>query len=168
MHPLYFELTVGALAIVGVVSAALWDWRTRRVPNTITLPLLGAALTLRALWALTTPASDNTLLLALGGAIMLQLAWAKGFLGGGDVKVFTALWLLWPTGGWLVTWMLSLVLGYAAFKWLWPRLGWALPQTQTAVSTAKSTSLSFPALSPVAVGAALYLVLIVVQGLRLS
>jgi|GEM_PF-1502804 len=165
MNPWYFELTIAALALLGVSAAAVWDWRTRCVPNTIALPFLAVAVLIRVLWLSCYP--DQSLWFALGGAILLQLAWSKDLLGGGDAKTFTALWMLWPTAGWLIVWMASLVLGYVAFRWVWPRRGWSLPQPQTLTNSGERVSLSFPALCPVAGGALLYVGLIVIQGLRL-
>ena len=78
------------LLLILTGAIALYDGRTRRVPNPVTLPLLAAGLALHfpgspALWA---------------GTLVLFAAWHGGGLGGGDAKLWMALlWLAPPEAG---------------------------------------------------------------------
>ncbi|MCA9665371.1 MAG: prepilin peptidase [Myxococcales bacterium] len=78
----------------GLLIAAALDMRSRRVPNLLTVALLVGGLVARGAlggfgelaWGLGA---------ALGAMIVLLVPFAKGWLGGGDVKLFVALaaWL---------------------------------------------------------------------------
>jgi Flp pilus assembly protein protease CpaA len=71
--------------LILVVSLALYDFRTRRVPNWATLPLLAAGLVRHF------PGGLETWL----GCLLLFSAWHFGVLGGGDAKLWMALlWLV--------------------------------------------------------------------------
>ena len=96
------------MAWVGMVSlwlgvCALWDLRTRTVPNILTLPVLVLAGLWRFLWE-----KEAT----LGWALLLALAWfglwVLGAVGGADAKIALALSLLDP--GWGYAAMVGLVL----------------------------------------------------------
>ncbi len=64
---------------------SLYDWRTRRIPNWATLPILLAGALTRF------PGSCDFWLLTL----TLLLAWGSNWMGGGDVKLWLAiLWAL--------------------------------------------------------------------------
>ena len=77
----------GALVAVAA-AAAWWDWRTRRIPNALTVSALGAALVLRAVAGLPELGGG---LLGAGICFLVSLPFflARG-LGGGDVKLVTA------------------------------------------------------------------------------
>lgn len=71
-----------------VAGAAILDLRTRRIPNVLTVPALALALVLRGITGV-----DPFLggLMAAGLAFLLCLpVFALGGLGGGDVKLLTA------------------------------------------------------------------------------
>lgn len=68
-----------------VLCLALYDFRTRQVPNLITLPLLTIGLTWRF---------PGTLALWVGTGLLFA-AWYGHALGGGDAKLWMA--LLWLT-----------------------------------------------------------------------
>lgn len=70
-----------------LVLAAVWDLRTRRVPNWLTLPLLAGVL----LWRLAQ--LDFTFVLYWCACLV---AWLVNSLGGGDVKLLMALFGLFP------------------------------------------------------------------------
>lgn len=76
-----------ALVLVLALSV-VWDLRTRRIPNWLTVGACGAALGLRAVQGLE-PLGFGVLGLVLGLAISLPLVFAGG-LGGGDAKLMAA------------------------------------------------------------------------------
>ena len=75
------------LLLVLLLLLSLHDLRHRRVPNWVTLPLLGIGL----LWNF--PSTLETWLACL----LLFAAWRAGWLGGGDAKLWMA--LLWLAPG---------------------------------------------------------------------
>jgi prepilin peptidase CpaA len=81
--------TVLDVVLVAVVLvAAIMDLRSRRVPNALTVPAFAIALSIRAPMGFS-PVLDG--LLAAGIALALALpVFALGGLGGGDVKLLTA------------------------------------------------------------------------------
>ena len=94
-----------------VLALALYDFRTRRLPNAVTLPLLAAGLALRfpgspALWL---------------GTGLLFSAWHTGALGGGDAKLWLALlWLTPPAqAGAALAVMALALMGTAALQLAW-------------------------------------------------
>jgi prepilin peptidase CpaA len=94
-----FELSLGSTILVLVAAAftaaaAIWDLRTRRIPNTLTLPVFFAGWVFQAVdrgWA---GLGDAGLGFLLGFGILFVL-WIVGGGGGGDVKLMGALsvWL---------------------------------------------------------------------------
>jgi len=73
------------LLLLLAVFLAVYDLRTQRVPNWVTLPLLVAGLRLQF------PGAPETWL----GCLLLFSAWHLGVLGGGDAKLWMAfLWLV--------------------------------------------------------------------------
>ena len=66
-----------------VIGLSVYDFRTRRVPNWVTLPLLATGVILHFPGALETWV----------GTLLLFSAWHVGALGGGDAKLWMA--LLW-------------------------------------------------------------------------
>ncbi|MGH2395071.1 MAG: A24 family peptidase [Candidatus Limnocylindria bacterium] len=82
-----YVLSTAAL-IALVVLAVVWDLRTRRIPNALTVSGFFAALVLRAL-----PGGEALLAGVLGGLIGLALTFPlvlMGGLGGGDAKLLGA------------------------------------------------------------------------------
>lgn len=84
-----------ASSALGLAVWAGWlDWRSRRIPNWLTVPALGAGLAVNALawrWAGTKQALEGA---GLGLAILLPFVLLRG-LGAGDWKLMGAL------GAWL-------------------------------------------------------------------
>ena len=135
---------VSVAAALAATLCAWRDWRTQRVSNTLTLPLLAGALLARLTGAVFEDAW-RALGVGLLGAVLLQAAWVGGFLGGADAKAFAGLWLLWPTVTWLGLWLTAVAGGYLLWRTArrLPALVRRLPST-------------FPALCPVALGAWVY------------
>jgi len=135
---------VSSMAALAATLGAFHDWRTQRVSNALTLPLLAGALLARLAEAACAGAW-RALGLGLLGAVLLQAAWVGGYLGGADAKAFAGLWLLWPTLTWLALWLTAVAGGYL----LW-RAARRLPALLRRLPHA------FPALCPVALGAWVY------------
>ena len=75
------------LLLALVLAASLYDLRTRRIPNWVTLPLLAAGM------ALHLPGSSALWIACL----LLVLAWWARAFGTGDLKLYLALlWLIPP------------------------------------------------------------------------
>ncbi|NPV87865.1 MAG: hypothetical protein HPY45_17850 [Anaerolineae bacterium] len=74
-----------AALVLLVVFLSLYDLRTRRVPNWITLPLLAAAVLANF------PSQIEVWLVS----ILLSFAWRLRWIGGGDAKLWMA--LVWMT-----------------------------------------------------------------------
>jgi Flp pilus assembly protein protease CpaA len=73
-------MTRGILLVLGLITAA-WDWRTRTIPNWLTIPAVLAGLALNRL--------DG--LYGAGAALLIQAPFfAIGMIGGGDVKLMAA------------------------------------------------------------------------------
>jgi prepilin peptidase CpaA len=79
-----------------LLAAAMWDALSYRIPNLLCLALL-------ALWPFyisTLPVADLTGALLAAGIVFAFgcLAWFRGWMGGGDVKLtaIVALWAGWP------------------------------------------------------------------------
>lgn len=73
------------LLLLLAIFLAIYDVRTQRVPNWVTLPLLGTGLLLHF------PGVPAT----WWGSLLLFSAWHFGMLGGGDAKLWMALlWLV--------------------------------------------------------------------------
>jgi prepilin peptidase CpaA len=92
----YHLLTLAPL-LLALVGAAAIDWRTRRIPNWLTFPLIlsGLAQSLTAARTVSPTASALGLLLAGGLAFLM---FALGAMGGGDVKLLAAI------GAWVGPW----------------------------------------------------------------
>ena len=107
-------LTVPAWVAVVVLAITLiasdTDFRSRRIPNALTLPALLAAFVAHALmggW----PSVQQTLLGALVAGGLLLPGWLMGWMGAGDVKLMAAVgaWLAWPQS--LTATLVSLIAG---------------------------------------------------------
>lgn len=75
------------LMALSVLASALFDLRTFEIPDTITVLIIIAAV----MFGIGTPGFDWASHAAAGGLFFLfgLLAFARGWLGGGDVKVMT-------------------------------------------------------------------------------
>ncbi len=100
-----FWLLIYALAI------SLYDWRTHRIPNWATLPILVAGLIAHF------PGSFDLWLASL----TLLLAWGSRWMGGGDVKLWLAvLWALpreWSTQALPIMFMTFFLSSLAQILW---------------------------------------------------
>jgi Flp pilus assembly protein protease CpaA len=129
------KMVVLALAVLYTTICAVFDARTFRVPNAMTLPALVMALVYRAGTAITT---GESVLPALAGMLFLYAAWFNDFFRGADAKVMMALLLLFPDVVLCVTVCAAIVL-----FWLIRR------------AFSKATS-KLPALVPTALGVWMY------------
>ena len=87
-----FTLSLVTAGIVLLLAAALHDVAVRTVPNTISVLLLALGVVLRV---------DDTMVLpglAATGAIFVvtTFCWLRGWMGGGDVKLYAACGMLVP------------------------------------------------------------------------
>jgi Flp pilus assembly protein protease CpaA len=81
-------LLLHLLLLLLTIGLALYDWKTCRVPNRVTLLLLSGGLILHF------PGALETWL----GCLLLYSAWRLCALGGGDAKLWMALLWLTPPG----------------------------------------------------------------------
>jgi len=93
------QLSAGSIVLLVVVAAftataAVWDFRHRRIPNQLTLPVFIAGWLFQVGFRGWTGVQDAALGFALGFGTLLVL-WLIGGGGGGDVKLMAALsvWL---------------------------------------------------------------------------
>jgi Flp pilus assembly protein protease CpaA len=107
-------MKVELLLLTLAVCLAAYDYRTQRVPNGVTLPLLLTGL------ALHFPGVPETWL----GCLLLYSAWRCEVLGGGDAKLWMAMLWLAPSGlAQQAVWvMASVLLLSAAAQLLWRKL----------------------------------------------
>lgn len=89
-----------ALLTIYLAVAGVWDLKTRRVPNFLTLPGMGIVLLGRAIrigiqvHAGTLAQAEMAFLLYWAGIWML---WSAGMMGGGDAKLLMVLLGIFPT-----------------------------------------------------------------------
>ncbi|NOX56695.1 MAG: prepilin peptidase [Planctomycetes bacterium] len=97
MPPISLQLVVFLLGVCGLTTAAaVWDLRTRRIPNKLTIPAFLAGLVYQAAFnGLGRPGLADAGLAFLLGFGTLFVLWLIGGGGGGDVKLMGALsvWL---------------------------------------------------------------------------
>lgn len=82
------------LLALGLLAASVADVRVRRVPNWLTMAVLALGLTARALAGGVVALGGGLVGVALG-TVLLLVPFARGWLGGGDVKLLAAI------GAWL-------------------------------------------------------------------
>lgn len=85
LHPIAF-----AAALLATLAAAATDARTGRIPNWLTLPLIALAPLLHG-WLDGAEGIVRSLLGVVCCAMVPVLLFARGAMGGGDVKLFAAL-----------------------------------------------------------------------------
>jgi Flp pilus assembly protein protease CpaA len=104
----------GILLVLGLIAAG-WDWRTRTIPNWLTIPALSAGLALNRL--------DGVY--GLGVALLIQVPFFfAGMIGGGDVKLMAAAGALLGWREFLILFLIvSLLQGLGALVLLAARRG---------------------------------------------
>ncbi|HMB68718.1 MAG TPA: A24 family peptidase [bacterium] len=115
--PAVSPAVVVATAVV-VVAAGAWDVRSRRIPNVLTFPAIGAGLVIGA-----ATAGGWGLLAALGGAVLapvvLMVLRLGNRLGMGDLKLAAAVGALTgPAVGALAMLLATLTGGLLAIGWM--------------------------------------------------
>ena len=107
-------LTVPVWAAIAVIVitliAADTDFRSRRIPNALTLTAILGALLVHALLGGTHGLAQAGLGMLVAGGILLP-GWLMGWMGAGDVKLMAAVgaWLAWPAS--LTATLVSLIAG---------------------------------------------------------
>lgn len=86
-------ILLSGLAVLAAGSAAWFDFRTRTIPNALSIP----ALALGGIAA----AAEGRLMFFLAVLFAVQLSWAMGGMGGGDAKLLAALAGLHPPAFWM-------------------------------------------------------------------
>lgn len=77
------------ITLAFLILATLWDLKTRRIPNFLTLPTTFLGLAMNAYYAGLGGIKDSLLGLFLG-VVLLILPFALGGMGAGDVKLLAA------------------------------------------------------------------------------
>jgi len=85
--PEAFLVTTFAVTVV----AAAFDWRTKRIPNTLTLGGLLLAFPLHAWFSPTTIGLESAALGMLACGVPAVVGWYLGWVAGGDVKLMSAM-----------------------------------------------------------------------------
>jgi prepilin peptidase CpaA len=104
--PAWVALVVAAITLI----ASDTDFRSRRIPNALTLPALLLAFVAHGIGG-GLPGLQQTLLGALVAGGILLPGWLMGWMGAGDVKLMAAVgaWLAWPQS--LTATLASLIAG---------------------------------------------------------
>jgi prepilin peptidase CpaA len=104
--PVWVALAVAAITLI----AADTDFRSRRIPNALTLTAVLAALVAHALTGGVHGLGQAGLGMLVAGGILLP-GWLMGWMGAGDVKLMAAVgaWLGWPVS--LAATLVSLIAG---------------------------------------------------------
>jgi len=100
METTYIKWATYAVAIILVLACAVFDWRSRKIPNALTLPAIGAGLALHALTDGGAGLAFSAKGLALGAGLFF-VPYYLGGMGAGDVKLMGAV-------GALLGWRLTL------------------------------------------------------------
>lgn len=111
------QICVLVLAVAACL-AALWDLRSFTIPNFIPagIALLWPVYAIAAGLGLEAMAYAG--LAALGVLIVGMVGWSRGWIGGGDVKLFSAL-VLWAGPAGLLTFTLHTVIAGGALSLIW-------------------------------------------------
>lgn len=104
-HPFVLAKYLPLVALL--IVAAFGDWRTRRIPNALTLPLALAGMVQSFLSFHTTTPGQSLAGFAVGFALTV-VPFALRAMGGGDVKLLAAV------GAWLGPWRVLAVFALAA------------------------------------------------------
>lgn len=125
----------GAVALAAALLAAVSDYRTGRIPNLLTLPLLVAAQLTHLILAGPAALLHSTvgvLVCGMPGYFLFH----RGAVGGGDVKLFAALGALLGAGTGLEVQLVAfmIVAGYALLRTAWCGRAWALLRASTTAS----------------------------------
>jgi len=118
--PAIMNQTFQMLALCSWAALAAWvDWRSRRLPNVLTLGAVFLAL-LSLLWfgKSWTGAPASTAYAGFGVALLLTLpGYVFGKLGAGDVKLLAAMGLLSSTSALLTTFVIGALVGLVMAFW---------------------------------------------------
>ncbi|OGX06375.1 MAG: hypothetical protein A3G87_01890 [Omnitrophica bacterium RIFCSPLOWO2_12_FULL_50_11] len=77
------------IAVTGAAAAALCDWKTRKIPNALTLSMIVLGLIL-GYWSEGLPGLKQSFFGLIVGILFLYFPFAWGGVGGGDVKLVGA------------------------------------------------------------------------------
>ncbi len=78
------------VVMVGILIAALCDWKARKIPNALTFSMLGLGLILH-IWGQGLSGAGVSLLGFVCGILLLYVPFSLGGVGGGDVKLLGAI-----------------------------------------------------------------------------
>ena len=92
-----------------LITCAMTDWRTGRVPNILTLPVMLLGMLLTSWHVVTQGDYMGPAMLAILWALFYA-GWAARWYGGGDAKIRMALAALWPRRYLLIALLLSAIL----------------------------------------------------------
>ena len=100
MYPAGLSTVAHAVALIVAVACAVFDWRSRRIPNALTMPALAAGLLIHWFIGGWAGLSFSAKGLALGAGLLV-IPYYLGGMGAGDVKLMGAM-------GALLGWRLAL------------------------------------------------------------
>ena len=101
MEPNNLKWAVYSVVLALVAACGVLDWRTRRIPNALTIPAIGAGLALHALSDGGAGLAFSAKGLALGAGLFF-VPYYLGGMGAGDVKLMGAV-------GALLGWRMTLI-----------------------------------------------------------
>lgn len=96
----WLELAFGVVVTSWLVTVAVWDFITRRIPNWLVLPVALLALGWQVYRAI--QRAPDGLLFTLGTWVVLYTMWRAHVFGGGDAKFLMALFAMFPTAQFLL------------------------------------------------------------------
>jgi|YNPNPStandDraft_1061719.scaffolds.fasta_scaffold61260_3 Flp pilus assembly protein protease CpaA len=119
----WLELAFKVLVTLWLVTVAVWDFLTRRIPNWLVLPVMLPALCWQVYRAI--QRAPDGLLFALGTWAVLYTMWRAHVFGGGDAKFLMALFALFPTAQFLLLFslvVLAVSIPIIVIQYVSPRL----------------------------------------------
>lgn len=86
------SLVAGLLPMLALLGgAAITDWRTRRIPNGLTIGLIAGGIIASACWSIAVITPSQAVLGMMTGLGLAFVPFALGALGGGDVKLLSGI-----------------------------------------------------------------------------